>query len=84
VVVIVADAIFKAGRRSGGLNTPEEPFGDQQRQGVIYRLQGDGANLRPDDLGDGVGRDVRLAGDRPQDRQSLGGDLNTAFTKEPC
>ena len=29
-----------------------------------------------------VGRDVGLTRDRPQDRQSLGRDLNAALTKE--
>ena len=82
MVMIVADPILEASRRSGGLNAPDQPLGDQEAQGVVHRLQGDGADLGPDDLGHGVGRDVRLTRDRPQDRQPLGGDLNTPFTKE--
>ena len=82
MVVIVADPIFEASRRSSGLNAPDQPLGDQEAQGVIHRLQGDGTNLGPDDFGHGVGRDVGLTRDRPQDRQPLGGDLNAAFPKK--
>src|SRR6185436_2865913 len=39
VVVIVADAIFKASRRSRRLNAADEALGDQQGQGVVHRLQ---------------------------------------------
>ena len=84
MVVVVADAILEARRRPGGLNAPDQALGDQQAQGVVHRLQRDGADLGPDDLGHGVGRDVRLTRDRPQDRQSLGRDLDAAFTKESC
>jgi hypothetical protein len=82
VVVIVADPILEASRRSSGLNAPDQSFGNEEDQGVVYRLQGDGTDLGPDDLGHGVGRDVGLTRDRPQDRQPLGGDLNTPFTQE--
>ena len=82
MVVVVADAIFEASRRSGGLNAPDQAFGDQHAEGVVHRLQRDGADLGPDDLGHAVGRDVRLTRDRPQHRQSLGRDLNAAFTKK--
>ena len=82
MVMIVADPILEAGRRSSRLNAPDEPLGDKETQGVVDRLQGDRADLRPDDVGYGVGRDVRLTGDRSQDRQPLGGNLNAALTKE--
>jgi hypothetical protein len=82
VVVIVADPIFETSRRSSGLNTPDQPLGDQEAQGVVHGLQRDGTDLGLDDRQDGVGRDVGLTRDRPQDRQPLGGDLNTAFTKK--
>jgi hypothetical protein len=82
VVVIVADPIFEASRRSRGLNAPDQPLGDQQTQRVVHRLEGDGTDLGSDDGGDGVSRDVGLIRDSPQDRQPLGGDLNAAFTKK--
>ena len=82
VMVVVADAIFEARRRSGGLDAPDQPFGDQQGQGVVDRLQRDGADLGPDGVGDGVGRDVRLIRNRPQHRQALGRHLNTTFTEQ--
>ena len=82
MVVVVADPILEASRRSGGLNAPDEALGDQDAEGVVHRLERDGADLGPDGLGHAVGRDVGLTRDRPQDRQSLGGDLNAALTKE--
>ena len=30
MVVVVADAVFEARRRPGGLNAPDEAFGDQE------------------------------------------------------
>ena len=82
MVVVVADAILEARRRSGGLNAPDEALGDQDAERVVHRLQRDGADLGPDGLGHGVGRDVGLTGDRPQHRQSLGRDLNAVLTKK--
>ena len=82
MVVVVADPILEASRRPGGLNAPDEAFGDQDAEGVVHRLERDGADLGPDGLGHAVGRDVGLTRDRPQDSQSLGRDLNTALPKE--
>jgi len=82
MVVVVANPILEASRRSGGLNAPDEAFGDQDAEGVVNRLERDGPDLGPDDLGHFVGRDVGLTRDRPQDSQSLGRDLNTALPKE--
>jgi len=84
MVVIVADAIFEASRRSRGLNAPDEALGDQQGQGVVHRLERDSTDPGPDNLGHGVGRHVRLTCDRPQYCQPLGRHLNTAFTKKRC
>lgn len=82
MVVVVVDPILEAGRGPGGLNAPDEPFGDQHAKGVVHRLQRDGTNLGPYRLGDSIGRDVGMARDHPQDSQSLGGDLNPVLTKE--
>jgi hypothetical protein len=38
VVVIVANPILEASRRSGGLNAPDQPRRDQEAQGVVHRL----------------------------------------------
>jgi hypothetical protein len=81
MVVVVADPILEASRRAGGLNAPDEAFGHQEAEGVVHRLERDGTDLGPDDLGHAIGRDVRLTRDRPQDGQSLGRDLNAAFSK---
>ena len=82
VMVVVADAIFEASRRPGGLDSPDKPFGDQQGQTVVDRLQRDGPDLGPDGLGHGVGRDVRLTRNRPQHRQALGRHLDATFTEQ--
>jgi hypothetical protein len=81
MVVVVADTILEPGRRPGRLNAPDEAFSDHQAKGVVHRLERDGADFRPDDLGRGIGRDVRSTRDGPQNSQALGCDLNTALTK---
>ena len=80
--MIVANAILESSRGSGGLNAPDKAFGGKYAEGVVDRLERDGADLGLDGLGDAVSRNVRLTRHRPQDSQSLGGDLNTALTKE--
>jgi hypothetical protein len=82
MVVVVADPILEASRRPGGLNTPDEPFGEQDAKGVVYRLERNGADVASDGFGYAVGRDVGLPAHRPQDSQSLGRDLNAALAKE--
>ena len=72
MMVVVADAILEARRRPGGLNAPDEALGDQDAEGVVHRLERDGTDLGPDDLGHAVGRDVGLTRDRPQHRQTAG------------
>ena len=84
MVVVVADPILVAGRRSGGLNTPDEAFGDQDAEGVVYRLERDRADLDPDERAHFVGRDVRATGHSAQDSQSLRRDLNAALTEKFC
>jgi hypothetical protein len=82
MVVVVADPILESGRRSGGPNAPDQALGDQNAEGVVHRLERDGTDLGPDDLGHGVGRDVGLTRYRPQDSQSLGRHLDAALPKE--
>jgi hypothetical protein len=82
MMMIVADPILEPRGRSSGLNAPDEAFGDQHGQGVVHRLKRDRTDLDPDELGDAVGGDVGLTCDSAQDRQTLGGDLNTALPEE--
>jgi hypothetical protein len=82
MVVVVADPILEASRRSRGLNAPDKALGNQHAEGVVHRLERDSTDLGPDGLGHRVRRDVGLTRDRPQDSQSLGGHLDTALTKE--
>jgi len=84
VMVVVADPILEASRRPGGLNAPDQAFGDQDAERVVHRLERDGADLSSDDVGHGVGCDMGLARDRPQDSQTLGCDLNAALAQEVC
>jgi hypothetical protein len=82
MVMIVANPIFEEGRRSGRLNAPDQPFGRQKRQRVVYRLQRDGADLSPDHFSDGLSRTVRSPRDRAQHGQPLRGDVDAAPTKK--
>jgi hypothetical protein len=82
MVVVVADAILEARRRTRGLNAPDQTFGDQEAEGVVHRLERDGPDLGSHDLGRAIGGDVRLTRHRSQDSQSLGGDLNAALAQE--
>jgi hypothetical protein len=82
MVVVVADPIFEAGRRSRWLNTANKAFLDQDAKCVVHGLKRDGADLCPDNLGNTVGRDVGPAGDGAQNGETLGRDLNTALPQE--
>jgi hypothetical protein len=66
------------------LNASDEAFADQHAEGVVYRLERDGTDLCPGDLGHPVGGDVRVTRDGTQDSQTLGRDLNSALTKKIC
>ena len=82
MVMIVANSILVKRRRSGGLDAPEQTLGDEHAERVVDRLEGDGADLGPDDLGRGFSGDVRLTTHRSHDGQPLGGDLDAALTKQ--
>jgi len=82
MVVVVADATFEPRRGSRRLNPPDEPFRDEDAERVVHGLEGDRADLAPDDLGHGVGRDMRLTRDRPHHREPLRRDLNPALTQK--
>jgi hypothetical protein len=82
MVMVVADPILEASRGPGGLDAPDQASSHQNGQGVVHRLERDGADVGPNGPGYGVGRDVGFARYRPQDGQSLGRNLNAALTKE--
>lgn len=82
MVVIVADAILEARRRTGWLDAPNQAFIGQDGEGVIHRLERNRTDLSPDSHGNIICRDVRLTRNRAPDRQSLRGDLNPALTKK--
>jgi hypothetical protein len=82
MVMVVAYTVLEPGRRPGGLNSPDQTFGDEEAEGIVDRLKRDGADLGPDRFGHAVGRDVRLTRDRSKDCQSLRGHLDAALPKE--
>lgn len=71
VVVVVSHAILVAGRRSGGLDAPENALLGEGAEGVVNRLPRDGAYLGADDPLDLVRRAVRGLGHRPQHGKPL-------------
>ena len=81
-MMVVAHAIFEAGWESGRLNASQDAFGNQEAERVVDGLERDRANLCSDDLGDCVGRDMRLTRHRAENRQPLGRHLNTELTKK--
>ena len=81
-MVVIADPILEASCCSGGLNAPEEPFGNQEAERVVHRLERDGTDLGPDDIGHAVGCYVRLTRNRAQHSQALSCYLNTALPEE--
>ena len=84
MVVVVTDAILEASRRPRRLNAADQAFGDQQRERVVDRLKGDRADFGPNDVGDGIGGDMRLSRYRAEYREALRSDLDAALTEEIC
>jgi hypothetical protein len=82
MMMVVADAVLEACRRPGWLYAPDETSGDQDREGVVYRLERDGSDICPDEFEDAVGGDVWLCSDGPQYGQSLRGYLDTALPEK--
>jgi hypothetical protein len=80
-MVVIADARFEPGRRSGWLNAADEPFGNQHAKRVVDGLPRDGADLGPRRLRYVIGRQVRAEGHRAQHREALRRDLNPTLTK---
>ena len=60
----------------------DESLGDEDVEGVVYRLKGDSADLSSDRFGHRIGCDVRLRRHDAKDRQSLRCDLNSSLPQE--
>ena len=82
MVVVVPGAILESSRRARGLNAPDQSLSSHEAERVVHGLQRNGSNLRPYGIGHGVGRDMRLTRDSPQNRESLGRHLDAAITEE--
>ena len=81
VVVVVADSILVASDRAARLDAAHEIPLDEHAEGVVHRLTGDRAELRPDDVGEFLGRCVRMFGDRTHYADALCGDLETTIAQ---
>jgi hypothetical protein len=82
MVMVVTDTIFEARRRARRLDAPDEPFGGQQIERVVDRLQRDRADLGPHGVSHVPSRGVRQIRDGAQHGQSLRGDLDAVLAKE--
>ena len=78
VVVVVIDSVLIAGGRARRLDAPNEAIIGQYAEGVVYRLAGDGTDLRSYELSDLVCRAVRPTAHCPENSQTLSGNLDTA------
>ena len=82
MVMVVADTVLEASRRSRRLNATNQTLRDEQGQRVVDRLQRDGADFRAHDVGHGIGGDVWLRRHRAEHSQSLRRDLNATLTEK--
>jgi hypothetical protein len=55
---------------------------DEQREGVVDRLERNRTDIRADPFGHAIRGDVRLTGDDAHDREPLRGDVNAALAQE--
>lgn len=82
VVVVVTDPIFKAGRRTGGLDAPDETLLGQDFEGVVYTLPRNGADFGTNVTCDVFRRAVGPTRHSPQHGQTLGRNLDTVSAKK--
>ena len=82
VVVVVTDPIFKAGRRTGGLDAPDETLLGQDFEGVVYSLPRNGADFGTNVTCDVFRRAVGPTRHSPQHGQTLGRNLDTVSAKK--
>jgi hypothetical protein len=84
MVVVVANPILEPSRCPGWLDAPEEPFGNQNAERVVHRLERDGTDLGPNGIGNAVSGDMRPTSNGPQHSQPLSRYLNTVLPEEVC
>ncbi len=84
MVVIVSDAIFVQSRRADRLDSPDQPFVDQEAESVVDGLARNGADVGLRSLGDVVSGAVWMKSDGPQDRETLGGDMKAMPSQHVC
>ena len=77
--MIVTNPILVKRRRSRRFNAPHQSSGDENSKRVIYRLEGDGADLFPRRVSDRLGGGVRPDFNRAEHGKALRRDLNAAF-----
>ena len=74
VMMVIADAVFKAGGRVSWLYPTDDAFVGEDVQDIIDRLTGDRAEFRADIHGELIGGRMGMAGDGTQDGDTLGRD----------
>jgi len=82
MMVVVGHAILEECGRSGRLDAADEPLLDQDGERVIDGLQGNGADLGPDDARERVRGDVGMPRHGAQDGDPLCRDLDAALPEE--
>lgn len=82
MVMVVADTVLIQRRGAGWLNPSDQPLLGENSQRVVNGLFGNGANLGKHRFHNLIRPAVRIFGDRTQDGQPLGGDLNAVLSKE--
>ena len=74
VMMVIADAVFKAGGRVSWLYPTNDALVGEDVQDIIDRLTGDRAEFRADIHGELIGGRMGMAGDGTQDGDTLGRD----------
>lgn len=82
VVVIIANPVLVEGRRTRGLNAPNQPLFDEHPKRIVDRLPGNRTNAAANILRDGIRRAMRPLRYRPQHRQALGRHRNAILAKK--
>lgn len=84
VMVVVADACFESGRGMARLDAPKQAALAEGAERVVDRLMRDGAELFGDRSVDAVGGAVGVVGDRIENRDPLGGDVEPSGSEGRC